>query len=1536
MRKFFREKRYYKFLSILLVVAFLVSSVGINPMTAVATDETVPEGIFTTTELASIATSYNMTTEQTTGGVKVTYPSESADAFARVGTAGSYSLDEYGVHLDITDIAFSSDEYSFVMYWGNTSNALYGDAGYMMVYEKSGKVSIVASGNGNGLLRTPIVAGSDDAEPLDGTLSIDIKLIDDDSKYVITVNKEEYTIDAVYAGSEVSPISNVSSAYFSFAILDDGVRDATWSYAPTFEGATYTIKSISYNVGGVTLDETSLNMVENQTTNLVASVYPENASDKTVTWKSSDESIVTVDEAGNVTAVSEGSATITVTSNADATKSATCDVKVVKSELTTTDFTGTVSAATFTDTADNTGVQVVYPTAAASWERLTTKTTYPVQNGLQIEIDDIQATDANYSVVVAIGDASNQWYDKAGYMLIYGKSGNFALLETSASSANPNKATVIATATMDELGDSISLIIRKEGTDYIIAVNGIEYTIENVTSIDSSGEHYLSFGVMSDFTITDNVVSGVKYWQDGATIGRTEDVSYIIRSITVLPASVAVSNEFLGLYVEETKTLTATVSPLVASQNVTWSSADESVATVDENGTVTAVKAGTTIITATSKADVSKTATCVVQVTAPTEYITTAMFSNKSAWPTVEDTSEGVKVTYASDTGSWTRMDGQYGDKLQYGYWPKGNGIHIGLKDIELTNDSDAIAVFVGDEQTSSGTHDSLWYDAKEGGYMLFYSRGGSIAIVKMISAKTATVLISESREALGDRLSLAVRLEDGKYEFTVNGKTYSIPGDPDEDTACPISSASTSRVYFSFGLVPGFGVTDGVVTGPNFLGTSTYGSDGTFTITDISHITTEELSLPVYEQYATLRELDGEFIIGGADVALSTTLGTTAFNGTANDSGEGLVWEITSIEDVEDGYIVKESGAEVYLNISEAGVSCSETAQTLIIKRERTTSSAYSTISDADGTYYLCLTEDGFGVSAEADKLTVYAVVPELAEETEEKPLFTLATLADLHGERKYDSREEYIRDGVYQAVEGIQKEGADVVAFLGDIISNTYPDNSGSAWGSTPADRLEPWSNALNLMNAAAESATESGRALMIGGNHDYAIGGYVFNSGDYTSGIETNMPELTSENAYFQTEWPDDTSDEVKETGHVLAYHYNIEGMDFIAINTPYTGTEITSGWAYDSGALDWVEEELAAIGADKTVFVLGHYPTSSLASGDADTYTRIKEIFADYPNVIYLYGHVHNPYIHTDTYQRIKTYEEDAITEFQNRYESSPGYVEAFAGSVSFTNDIGLTDDHTDGTPAVVQGLIVKVYSDRIVFQMKNYGDESNPLGVETLREYTVMREVKLNPVAANVQDYTDTFADYRDGSEMEAPTAPSGYVFAGWYYDEACTEPMEAETKTVTEGKKVYAKFLPEDVVSVKAQLKLDDGVTTSSESGSTEMRLITTVDVLDYQNVGFVVNGKSYASKNAYSSLKAAGFEKTPDVFNVCSKRFITLNIENLSWNTTTKLVDRPIKVQAFWTTHDGTVVYGPERTITIKMGLDALASAESAGFSLR
>ena len=127
-----------------------------------------------------------------------------------------------------------------------------------------------------------------------------------------------------------------STSDASIATVTDGVVTAVAPGTATITVTTengnktatcaVTVTAATVPVTGVTLNKTSTSLYVGDTETLTATVAPDNATDKTVTWTSSNPSVATV-ENGVVTAVSAGTATITVTTD-DGTKTATCTVTV--------------------------------------------------------------------------------------------------------------------------------------------------------------------------------------------------------------------------------------------------------------------------------------------------------------------------------------------------------------------------------------------------------------------------------------------------------------------------------------------------------------------------------------------------------------------------------------------------------------------------------------------------------------------------------------------------------------------------------------------------------------------------------------------------------------------------------------------------------------------------------------------------------------------------------------------------------------------------------------------------------------------------------------------------------------------------------------------------------------------------------------------------------------------------------------------------------------------------------------------------------
>lgn len=145
-------------------------------------------------------------------------------------------------------------------------------------------------------------------------------------KIIVPVSGTDYTYDIkiTYADGSVATFAGYSFKDFSsgsalFAYMDKGTPMLSTS------------KPSGGAVTGVQLDQTSISLKVGQSAQLTGTISPANATDKTVTWSSSDASVATVDANGVVKGIKAGTATITVKTT-DGGKTATCKVTVIAGE----------------------------------------------------------------------------------------------------------------------------------------------------------------------------------------------------------------------------------------------------------------------------------------------------------------------------------------------------------------------------------------------------------------------------------------------------------------------------------------------------------------------------------------------------------------------------------------------------------------------------------------------------------------------------------------------------------------------------------------------------------------------------------------------------------------------------------------------------------------------------------------------------------------------------------------------------------------------------------------------------------------------------------------------------------------------------------------------------------------------------------------------------------------------------------------------------------------------------------------------------
>ena len=225
---------------------------------------------------------------------------------------------------------------------------------------------------------------------------------------------------------------------------------------------------------------------------------------------------------------------------------------------------------------------------------------------------------------------------------------------------NPVSGTLVSTQTATEPYAGFHTVVLdtpvdlNAGDTYSVVVYQTTSSGTPKVPIDVSFSWNWLTGVSSAKTGQSFISSSGSYWQDVSASGYNCRIkAYTDKRDTTTPADVKVSRITLSastgltLTKGQTQKLTATVAPANATKKeVKWSTSNKNVATVSENGLVTAVGGGDATITCTAKDGSGVKATCKVTVTVPVSGI---QLSQTSAALTVGDTLTLTKTIYPSD-----------------------------------------------------------------------------------------------------------------------------------------------------------------------------------------------------------------------------------------------------------------------------------------------------------------------------------------------------------------------------------------------------------------------------------------------------------------------------------------------------------------------------------------------------------------------------------------------------------------------------------------------------------------------------------------------------------------------------------------------------------------------------------------------------------------------------------------------------------------------------------------------------------------------
>ena len=353
---------------------------------------------------------------------------------------------------------------------------------------------------------------------------------------------------------------------------------------------------------------------------LEAKVIPDTATNQEVTWSSNKDSIATIDKDGNVKTVGEGDVTFTVKTE-DGGHEAYCTIKIVK-----------------------TGEEVAV--TDVSLDKSTLKLNKGARGKLTATVEPTNATNPAVS-----------WSSSKQEVATVDGEGNVSAVGGGTATITVTTVEGGFTATCEV---TVTVPVNGVSLDKEKAEMPVSRTLQLTATVlpeDASNKNVKwistnpSVATVAPTGLVTAIAKGnatiIVETEDGKRTDKCEvTVSVPVESVSVNPATAE-------LIVGMTLTLEAKVLPKEANQGVVWSSTDDKVATVDENGIVTARAEGTATITAT--ADGGKKASCNITVGTDNDGILKYSFNDGSKKATIVGyeeagiTNAGGKVTIPAE-----------------------------------------------------------------------------------------------------------------------------------------------------------------------------------------------------------------------------------------------------------------------------------------------------------------------------------------------------------------------------------------------------------------------------------------------------------------------------------------------------------------------------------------------------------------------------------------------------------------------------------------------------------------------------------------------------------------------------------------------------------------------------------------------------------------------------------------------------------------------------------------------------------------------
>ncbi len=535
-----------------------------------------------------------------------------------------------------------------------------------------------------------------------------------------TIQKGETdTLTVVY-----SPEDTTDSKEFTYVSNDtnvvtvnsEGVMTAVGSGSTTVTvtafGKTLTANvTVENHVTAVNVTGAKTEIAKEETLQLTGTPTPADAdaAEKVLTWASSNDEIATVTQEGLVTGVSGGTVTITATSANDVVGTYTVSVVVPMTDFSTTDTTvelakgetkeimytitpnDTTESKEITWTSSNEEVATVNDNGvvtAVGGGTATITGTLPNERHIDVTVNvnvPLESiTLSAESIELLPTQKQTVEYEINPSDTTEEKTVTWATSDPSVATVSNGEITAVAagtatiTATVGSKSDTVTVKVLKQIETFTIS--------EPTVTLDRNEEKTLSVTILpadaeEDKTVTwsssdptsvsvdqTGKIKGLKGTQDPVTItaalanGKTvtSEVTVVVKLTGI---DINKTSTTLNKGANETLVITYDPEDTSDDKTVTWESSDTTVATVDANGKVTAVKAGTATITATV-GTFSKI--CTVTVVVPLESVTidSEDFTlNRAATKTLtatknpEDTTDESVITWSSSNTAVATVD---------------------------------------------------------------------------------------------------------------------------------------------------------------------------------------------------------------------------------------------------------------------------------------------------------------------------------------------------------------------------------------------------------------------------------------------------------------------------------------------------------------------------------------------------------------------------------------------------------------------------------------------------------------------------------------------------------------------------------------------------------------------------------------------------------------------------------------------------------------------------------------------------------------